>query len=135
MSFRVSIVLWYAIHRDRGILRSLEIPLYIVEVREDSVFCLNRDGAVRTVKINTVEFEFKQALRNQEFGKVLTLIRRPDLNGKAVISYLQQAGFPEVALHFVKDDATKFKLAMECGNLKVAQEAARAVRSTNTTPT
>ena len=39
---------------------------------------------------------------------------------QAVIAYLQRAGYPEVALHFVDDEPTRFNLALECGNLDVA---------------
>jgi coatomer protein complex subunit alpha (xenin) len=35
--------------------------------------------------------------------------------------------YPEVALHFVKDDRTKFGLAVECGNIAVALEAAKKI--------
>jgi hypothetical protein len=39
---------------------------------------------------------------------------------QAVIAYLQRAGYPEVALHFVNDEPTRFNLSLECGNLDVA---------------
>ena len=35
--------------------------------------------------------------------------------------------FVKVALHFVKDDRTRFGLALECGNLEVAVEAAKII--------
>lgn len=35
--------------------------------------------------------------------------------------------FVKVALHFVKDDRTRFGLALECGNLEVAVEAAKTL--------
>merc|ERR1712176_1232978 len=34
-------------------------------------------------------------------------------------------GYPEVALHFVKDPKTRFNLAVECGNIEVAMSAAQ----------
>ena len=33
----------------------------------------------------------------------------------------------QVALHFVKDEKTRFGLALECGNIDIALEAARAL--------
>ena len=39
--------------------------------------------------------------------------------------YLQKKGYPEVALHFVKDPKTRFNLAVECGNIEVAMSAAQ----------
>jgi len=37
----------------------------------------------------------------------------------------QAKGFPEVALHFVKDEQTRFNLAVECGNIEVALKSAQ----------
>ena len=47
--------------------------------------------------------------------------------GQSIISYLQKKGYPEVALHFVKDEKTRFGLALECGNLEIALEAAKSL--------
>ena len=33
----------------------------------------------------------------------------------------------QVALHFVKDEKTRFGLAIECGNLEIALEAAKSL--------
>merc|ERR1712088_11296 len=43
------------------------------------------------------------------------------------IAYLQKKGYPEVALHFVKDEKTRFGLALECSNIEAALEAAKAL--------
>ena len=55
------------------------------------------------------------------------MVRNDRLVGQSIIAYLQQKGYPEVALHFVKDEKTRFGLALECGNIEVALEAARAL--------
>lgn len=55
------------------------------------------------------------------------MVRNARLVGQSIIAYLQQKGYPEVALHFVKDEKTRFGLALECGNIEVALEAARAL--------
>jgi coatomer subunit alpha len=55
------------------------------------------------------------------------MVRNAKLVGQSIIAYLQQKGYPEVALHFVKDEKTRFGLALECGNIEVALEAARAL--------
>merc|ERR1712088_245850 len=44
-----------------------------------------------------------------------------------IIAYLQQKGYPEVALHFVKDEKTRFGLALECSNIEAALEAAKGL--------
>ena len=47
------------------------------------------------------------------------MVRNTKLVGQSIIAYLQQKGYPEVALHFVKDDKTRFSLALECGDIEV----------------
>lgn len=61
------------------------------------------------------------------FLKVLYMVQKSRLVGQSIISYLQQKGYPEVALHFVKDDKTRFTLALECGNIEIALEAAKSL--------
>lgn len=53
------------------------------------------------------------------------MVRSANLYGQAIIAYLQKKGYPEVALHFVKDPKTRFNLAVECGNIEVAMSAAQ----------
>jgi hypothetical protein len=45
---------------------------------------------------------------------------------------LQQKGFPEVALHFVKDERTRFNLAVQCGNIEVALQSAHELDNKDT---
>ena len=52
------------------------------------------------------------------------MVRHSRLCGKAIVAYLQSKGFPEVALHFVRDPKTRFKLALACGNIEAAMESA-----------
>lgn len=69
--------------------------------------------------MDTTEYMFKLALMQRKFDQVLSMIRNSQLTGQSIIAYLQQKGFPEVALHFVKDERTRFNLAIECGNIEV----------------
>ncbi|XP_015495049.1 coatomer subunit alpha-like [Parus major] len=55
------------------------------------------------------------------------MVRSARLVGQAIIAYLQRKGYPEVALHFVRDEKTRFSLALECGNIEIALEAAKAL--------
>ena len=57
----------------------------------------------------------------------MQIIRNSNLVGQSIIGYLQKKGYPEIALHFVQDQQTRFDLAVECGNLPVALEMAKAV--------
>lgn len=63
----------------------------------------------------------KLPLTNGRFVfQVLHMVRNAKLVGQSIISYLQKKGYPEVALHFVKDEKTRFGLALECGNIEVS---------------
>merc|ERR1719356_319410 len=55
------------------------------------------------------------------------MVRNAKLVGQSIIAYLQQKGYPEVALHFVKDEKTRFGLALECSNIEAALEAAKSL--------
>lgn len=70
------------------------------------------------LQVDTTEYTFKLALMHRKFDQVLAMIRNSQLTGQSIIAYLQQKGFPEVALHFVKDERTRFNLAIECGNIE-----------------
>lgn len=118
----------YAItNGDHGIIRTLDLPIYITKVRGNEVFCLDRVCQTRILNIDSTEYRFKLALINRKYDEVLHMVRNARLVGQSIIAYLQQKGYPEVALHFVKDEKTRFALALECGNIEVALEAARAL--------
>lgn len=76
-------------------------------------------------QVDTTEYMFKLALLHRKFDTVLAMIRGSALCGQSIIAYLQAKGFPEVALHFVKDERTRFNLALECGNIEVALQSAQ----------
>lgn len=118
----------YAItNGDHGIIRTLELPFYITRVKGNQVFCLNRDCSNVMINIDNTEYKFKLALINSKYEDVLHMVRNARLVGQSIIAYLQQKGYPEVALHFVKDEKTRFGLALECGNIEVALEAAKTL--------
>uniref|UniRef100_A0A2R5L8Q5 Coatomer subunit alpha n=1 Tax=Ornithodoros turicata TaxID=34597 RepID=A0A2R5L8Q5_9ACAR len=112
---------------DHGIIRTLDLPIYITRVKDSSVYCLDRECRPRVLGIDPTEYRFKLALVNRKYEEVLHMVRNAKLIGQSIIAYLQKKGYPEVALHFVKDEKTRFALALECGNIDVALEAARTL--------
>ena len=112
---------------DYGIIRTLDLPIYIIKIRDTSVYCLDREARPNVLTIDPTEFRFKLALVNRKYDEVLMMVRNAKLVGQSIIAYLQKKGYPEVALHFVKDEKTRFALALECGNIDVALEAARSL--------
>uniref|UniRef100_A0A0C9RN30 Coatomer subunit alpha n=1 Tax=Wollemia nobilis TaxID=56998 RepID=A0A0C9RN30_9CONI len=116
---------------DSGIIRTLDVPVYITKVSGSSVNCLDRDGKNRVIQIDATEYMFKLALIRKKYDHVMSMIRNSQLCGQAMIAYLQQKGFPEVALHFVKDEKTRFNLAVESGNIQIAVASAKEIDEKN----
>jgi coatomer protein complex subunit alpha (xenin) len=112
---------------DNGIIKTLDQPVYLTRVKGQVVHCLDRTATPRTITIDPTEYRFKLALMRKNYDEVLQIIRNSNLVGQSIIAYLQKKGYPEIALHFVQDQQTRFDLAIECGNLQVALEMARAV--------
>ncbi|XP_072987675.1 coatomer subunit alpha-3-like [Typha latifolia] len=112
---------------DSGIIRTLDVPIYITKVSGSKIYCLDRDGKNRVISIDASEYIFKLALLKKRYDHVMSMIKNSQLCGQAVISYLQQKGFPEVALHFVKDERTRFNLALESGNIQIAVASAKEI--------
>ena len=118
----------YAItNGDHGIIRTLELPVYLTRIKGNQVFCLDRECKPRILNIDPTEYKFKLALINRKYEEVLHMVRNAKLVGQSIIAYLQQKGYPEVALHFVKDEKTRFGLALECSNIESALEAAKSL--------
>ncbi|KNA11000.1 hypothetical protein SOVF_139190 [Spinacia oleracea] len=112
---------------DSGIIKTLDVPIYITKVSGNTIFCLDRDGKNKAIVIDATEYLFKLSLSRQKYDHVMNMIRSSQLVGQAMIAYLQQKGFPEVALHFVKDERTRFNLALESGNIQIAVASAKEI--------
>ncbi|GFY94974.1 coatomer, alpha subunit [Actinidia rufa] len=112
---------------DGGIIRTLDVPIYITKVLGNKIFCLDREGKNRIIVIDATEYIFKLSLVRKRYDHVMSMIRNSQLCGQAMIAYLQQKGFPEVALHFVKDERTRFNLALESGNIQIAVASAKEI--------
>lgn len=104
-----------------------------MQVVGNQVHCLDRDGRMRVLSIDNTEYAFKLALMYGKTDKVMELVKSSNsLTGQAIISYLQSKGYPDVALHFVRDEKTRFDLALECGNVDVALQCAGALDDDST---
>ncbi|XP_073963161.1 coatomer subunit alpha [Choristoneura fumiferana] len=116
---------------DYGIIRTLDVPVYAVKVMASEagarVVCLDRECRPKVLNIDPTEYRFKLALVTRQYDQVLHMVRTAKLVGQSIIAYLQEKGYPEVALHFVKDARTRLSLALQCGNIEVALEAAKSL--------
>jgi len=109
---------------DTGTIRTLDHPVYAMRAVKDELFCLDRDARFRQLSIDTTEARFKLALANKRYGKVMHMVKHSRLCGRSIVAYLQSKGFPEVALHFVREPNTRFRLALACGNIEAAMSSA-----------
>ena len=109
---------------DNGIIRTLDIPIYLTCVKENKIYCLDRECKNRVISVDTTEYLFKLALMKKDFAKVYNMVAKSNLIGKSIVAYLQKKRYPEIALCFVKDERTRFDLGVECGDLEVALDAA-----------
>jgi len=109
---------------DSGIIRTLDVPVYLTAVRGNTLYCLDREGKVCLVSVDITESMFKLALMQRRYGTLIDIVKGSNLIGQAIIAYLQEKGFPEIALHFVEDERTRFQLALQCGNIDIATKAA-----------
>jgi coatomer subunit alpha len=112
---------------DTGTIRTLDHPVYAMRAMSDQLFCLDREARPRVISIDMTEARFKLALATKRYGKVMQMVRHSRLCGRAIVAYLQSKGFPEVALHFVREPHTRFRLALACGNIEAAMESAFAL--------
>lgn len=117
---------------DHGIVRTIDRVVYLAKVytKKARIYLLDRTAKVRGVTIDTTEYLFKRALSLKRFDEVLRMVKEKKLIGTAIVGYLQRAGYPELALHFVNDPLTRFNLALQCNHsnsIEVAKEAAVAL--------
>lgn len=132
-STRVSLsFLYILIDSDRGTIKTLESPIYICRVSKNSIYSIDRTNNVVVHSFDPTEYLFKLALINNQYDKVLEIIKTSNLVGQAVIAYLQKRGYSEIALHFVKDSKTRFDLAIECGDLEIALDTAKKIDNEET---
>lgn len=112
---------------DNGIVSTLAAPVYLTRVRGPAVCYIDREGNPGILPIDPTEFAFKLLLLRKRYDDVKRIISQNRLRGQSIIAYLQRKGFPEVALHFVRDEKTRLALALDSGAIDVAHDAAVAL--------
>ena len=61
-------------YRDHGIIRTLDLPIYITRIKGNQVYCLDRECRPRVLGIDATEFKFKLALVNRKYDEVMRII-------------------------------------------------------------
>lgn len=109
---------------EKGIVRSLDDPIYLVSYHNGTIFAFNRDSVLVKIEINSAEFLFKYYLEQKQYRNAIHIIRTCNLDSKAIIGYLQRSGYDDIALYFVSEPRARFTLAIRAGNLDTALECA-----------
>lgn len=121
----VNHIKYVVLNGDRGIIRTLDLPTYITHVKDNQVFFLDHESKPSILNIDPTELKFKLALLDHNYDEILHIVKNSQLIGQSIVAYLQQKGYPEVALYFIKDENVRFSLALECGNIELALETAK----------
>lgn len=66
----VQLISWCLPCSDHGIIRTLDLPIYVTRVRGNSVYCLDRECRPRVLTIDPTEYRFKLALVNRKYDEV-----------------------------------------------------------------
>ena len=69
-SLFVCVCMCMLLSRDNGIIRTLDLPIYITLVRGTTVYCLDRDAKTRALVVDPTEYRFKLALINHKYDEV-----------------------------------------------------------------
>ena len=116
------------INGDSGTVCSIEVPLYLISFHQKNskktILSVDRSGKLIRTEVSSVEYRFKLALHNKRFSEVKEILEGGGLAGNAIIKYLQDRGFPEIALYFVEDEKTRFNLAIQSGSIETALQSA-----------
>lgn len=122
----------YTSKNTRGILKSLENPVYVVYFARGVVYYINREGKFEKEDINSSEYDFKIALQKKEMSKVISILKQGNLCGRSIVEFLKQEECFDIALLFEKDLKTKFDLAISSANIEVAHQTAGEIKERDT---
>jgi coatomer protein complex subunit alpha (xenin) len=117
------------VNGNSGTIKTLALPIYIVKARTNNISFVDREGEAGCITIDSTEYKFKLALAEGRTKEIRTIIGQSKILGDSIISYLQQKGYPEIAMKFVQDDVTKFNLAIECGDIDTALKSAQKLEN------
>lgn len=71
----LSMVQYALTNGDHGIIRTLELPVYVTRVSGSSVYCLDRQATPRVLTIDPTEFRFKLALVQRKYDEVSVALK------------------------------------------------------------
>ncbi|ORX92400.1 Coatomer, alpha subunit [Basidiobolus meristosporus CBS 931.73] len=112
---------------DHGIIRTVGEPVYLLRSEGTVLHILDRKNKPDSIVIDPTEYQFKLALIEKNLSRAVHFIRDSSLVGKGVVAYLQQLGYPEIAMFFVDDETDRFELALDAGNIDAALRSCQSI--------
>lgn len=111
-----------------GIVKSTENPLYLMSVSNSVLYYSTSNQSIESMSINYSDIKFKLDLLNKNYENIVSSLNQGTVYGLKAVEIIQNAGFPDLSLKFVKDPKEKFFLALKSGKLEEAKEAAEKLR-------
>lgn len=105
-------------------IMTVKQTLYLVTIRDQNIYSIERTGNVSVIPIDTREFKFKQAVISNNKLAILQSIRSLGTLGRCEIAFLVQKAHPGLALKFVNDHESRFRLALRAFDIDEASKSA-----------
>ncbi|GBE60895.1 coatomer subunit alpha [Babesia ovata] len=123
-------IYYLMVNGDSGVMRSIDKPIYIVRIKDNALYVMQRNHKCYKMDIVSNEFFFKMALYHNKVETAKKLIETGKIHGYAMVSYLIEKGHPSLARMIILDPQMRFDLALSCGNLDDAFEDAQILDDT-----
>ncbi|KAK1443890.1 coatomer WDAD alpha [Babesia gibsoni] len=120
-------IYYLMVNDDFGVLKSIEEPLYIVKVKENFIYYMQRNHMCYKMDVHSDELMFKIALYQNNMELATKLIEAGKIHGNATVSYLVKKGYPLLARMIMSDPVMRFELALSFGNIADALEDAQVI--------
>jgi len=59
------------IFSDHGIIRTIDMPIYLSKIKGSQIYCLDRECKPCILNIDPTEYKFKLALINRKYEEVI----------------------------------------------------------------
>lgn len=106
--------------------------IYLIKTSANKIWYFSRYSTEVLMKeLDNSELILKQKLQQRAYREVIQILSRGKLKGQALVGYLHQKNYSEVALQIEKDPLTRFYLALSCGEMEVAKETAEQLDDCN----
>ncbi|AFZ79038.1 coatomer subunit alpha, putative [Theileria equi strain WA] len=120
------------VNGNTGIIQSVPNPIYLLRIANKIMYIMGRNHRCYRLKIQSNDYAFKCAVYSNNLDVANKLIDSMQLSGKFIISYLIDNGHASMARKIIKDNKSRFEIALKFGILDDAVEDAQALDTPET---